>query len=171
MKKVLLSLFLGILAFAVIGTTIYASEEGTGNLVVHFQSWEADYEGLGSHGWGGAEGKPYDGEDDFGVYFEYDDIALGGGDIGFIAVYWEDGGPNWDRKLTGDVLIDSGVLVEGETVHVYVFEGAATTDDDPGYYVADNDMPNMLLVYYDPSGAYEEELGVHAWNWQDYGSE
>ncbi len=171
MKKVLVALFLGIFAFIAIGISSYAVEAGTGNLVVHFQAWEGDYEGLGSHAWGGpAAGKLHDGVDDFGVYYEFNDIPVGT-EVGFIAVYWEGEGPNWDRKLTGDIFIDPSAVVEGETTHVYVFEGAATTDDDPGHYIARNDAPNMLTVYYDPSGAYEEELGVHAWGWEGYGSE
>ncbi len=175
MKKVLLAFFLVLSVAALFG--VKASAAGTGNLVVHFQAWDGNYEGLGSWAWGStAAGKEADGTDDFGAYWNYNDIAVGT-EVGFIAVFWENGGPNWDRKLTGDVNIPADTIIEGETVHVYVFEGAATVKTegvitDPQSFVASNDHYNMLLVYYDPSGSYEENIGVHAWNgWVDVPAE
>ena len=170
MKKIFLAFVLIFSVFALFGVDSLAA--GTGNLVVHFQSWDGDYEGLGSHAWGDtAAGRLYDGTDSFGVYYEFNEIAVGT-EVGFIAVYWKDGGPDWNNpgaKLTEDVNIAADTIIEGETVHVYVFEGAKTgkTDGvitDPQYFVASNDHYNMLLTYYDPSGSYEENLGVHAWN-------
>ena len=167
MKKVLLALLL-VAAFGLFGVRAFAEGEGTGNLVVHFKAWNEDYTELGSHAWGGpAAGKVYDGLDDFGAYWEYNDIPVGTS-VGFIAVKWPGGaGPNWDAKLTGDVNIDASAIVEGETTHVYVFEGAATSADHPGHYIAQPDKINMLVIYYDSTGSYEEKLGVHAWGWVD----
>lgn len=167
MKKVFLALFLVLSVAALFG--VKASAAGTGNLVVHFQAWDGNYENLGSWAWGStAAGKRADGTDDFGAYYEFNDVAVGT-EVGFIAVYWEGDGPDWNRKLTGDVNIPADTIIENETVHVYVFEGAATVKTegvitDPQSFVASNDHYNMLLVYFDPSGSYEETLGVHAWN-------
>jgi hypothetical protein len=171
MKKALLALILGAVAIVSFGVMSYAIADDTGNLVVHFQAWDGDYENLGSHAWGGpAAGKLADGTDAFGAYWEYNDIPVGTS-VGFIAVYWVGEGPDWNAKLTGDIFIDESAVVAGETTHVYVFEGAATTDDDPGHYIASHDYANMLVVYYDPSNSYEENLGVHAWGWNDVPSE
>jgi len=167
MKKVLLVLLL-VAAFGLFGVRAFAEGEGTGNVVIHFKAWDEDYTELGSWAWGGpAAGKVYDGLDDFGAYWEYNDIPIDV-ELGFIAVVWPGGaGPNWDAKLTGDVKIAPNSIVEGETTHIYVFEGAVTSDDHPGYYIAQPDKLNMLVIYYDSTGAYEEKLGVHAWGWVD----
>jgi len=171
MKKSLSVFFL--IAFTVIiGFTVNADEVDTGNLVVHYHAWDGDYTNLGSHAWGdvAAPQETPDGTDDFGVYFEYDGVALGT-EVGFIAVDWENGAQNWDAKKTQNVHIDKSVLVKDETVHVYVFEGADSPSgtDSPQYLVAKHDEYNMLLTYFDPSGSYEEKLGVHAWNgWSGY---
>ena len=102
MKKVLLALILVASALTFIGFKVNAA--GTGNLVVHFQSWDGNYDTLGSWAWGGpAAGKLKDGVDDFGAYWNYNDIPLGTS-VGFIAVEWPDGnGPDWNQKLTGDI--------------------------------------------------------------------
>ena len=165
MKKVLLVLLL-VISFGFFGIQLMAEDAETGNLVIHFKAWDEDYTELGSWAWGGpAAGKVYDGIDDFGAYWEYNDIPVGTS-VGFIAVMWPGGaGPNWDQKLTGDVNIDASAVVAGETTHVYVFEGAATSAENPGHYIAKHDKKNLLVVYYDPAGAYEENVGVHAWGW------
>jgi hypothetical protein len=173
MKKVILAFFLILSVVALFG--VKASAAGTGNLVVHFHAWDNDYTDLGSHAWGPAdfEGKIADGVDDFGAYYEFLDVAINTR-IGFIAVTYVDGKLDWSNssttKLTGDVFIPEDTIIEGETVHVYIFEGAESVvnDDDDvitdsQVFVASNDHYNMLLTYYDPSGSYEENLGVHAW--------
>ncbi len=167
MKKVLLVLLL-VAAFGLFGVRAFAEGEGTGNLVIHFKAWDENYTELGSWAWGGpAAGKVYDGLDDFGAYWEYNDIPVGT-EVGFIAVIWPGGaGPNWDAKLTGDVKIDPSAIIEGQTTHVYVFEGAATNDNNPAHFIAQPDKLNMLVVYFDSTGSYEEKLGVHAWGWVD----
>ena len=174
MKKVFLALILMATALVFFGTRSYAA--GTGNLVVHFKAWDDDYEDLGSHAWGDtAAGRLKDGVDDFGAYFNFNNVAVGTS-VGFIAVDWVGAGPDWDGlqtrgKLTGDVNIDASAIVEDQTTHVYVFQGAATSTGNPGHFIAKNDAFNMLVVYYDPSGAYEENLGVHSWGWQGTGPE
>ena len=76
MKKVLLAFFLVLSVAALFG--VKASAAGTGNLVVHFQAWDGNYEGLGSWAWGRtAAGKEADGTDAFGAYWNYNDIAVG----------------------------------------------------------------------------------------------
>ncbi|MDO9628837.1 MAG: pullulanase-associated domain-containing protein, partial [Acholeplasmataceae bacterium] len=137
MKKVFLALILLATAFVFFGTRSYAA--GTGNLVVHFKAWDGNYDDLGSHAWGStAVGKLKSGVDDFGAYFEFNDVAVGTS-VGFIAVNWiGTTGPNWDEKLTGDVNIDASAIVENQTTHVYVFQGAATSADNPGHFIAKN---------------------------------
>lgn len=162
MKKVLTALVLFVTAFTLFGLKTQAA--GTGNLVVHFKAWDVnfDYSELGSHGWNGTSGKVKDGVDSFGAYWNFDNIAIPDTpvDMGFIAVQWPGGaGPNWDAKLTGDVMIPTSVLQDGKTTHVYVFQGAAGAQ----YYAADPDKVNVLVVYYDPANAYEETIGVHHW--------
>lgn len=164
MKKVLTALVLFVTAFALFGLKTQAA--GTGNLVIHFKAWDKafDYSTLGSWGWNGIAGKVKDGTDDFGAYWTYNDIAIPdvANEIGFIAVQWPGGaGPDWNAKLTGDVMISSNVLKDGKTVHVYVFQGAAGAQ----YFAADPDKYNVLALYYDPANAYSEDLGIHGWGW------
>lgn len=161
MKKVLTALVLFVTAFALFGLKTQAA--GTGNLVVHFKAWDVnyDYSTLGSWGWNGTSGKVKDGVDSFGAYWNFDNIAIPDEpvDMGFIAVEWPGGaGPNWDKKLTGDVMISTSVLQDGKTTHVYVFQGT-----NAQAFAADPDKVNVLVVYYDPANAYEETIGVHHW--------
>jgi hypothetical protein len=171
MKKVLSVFFLAVMTFLV-GISVNAAGAGTGDLVVHFHAWDNDYTNLGSHGWGDTVSpkETFDGTDDFGVYFSFSDVAVGT-EVGFIAVDWANGAQDWNAKHTGDVLLNASVIVENEETHVYVFEGASSPSgsDEPQYLLADPLQYNMMLVYYDPSGSYEETLGVHAWNgWSGY---
>lgn len=124
------------------------------------------------------------GKDDFGIYFTYrfqaDEEA---GDLGFIPVMatsWNEDGtinPNWAGKLTSghnndspDVTIPVKDMLAGDEKHIYVFEGSkgATADEEKGevpYLVADPELINLLVVFFDPSGKYHEDLGVHSWGW------
>ncbi len=170
MKKVLLVFFIAVSALMLFATTSFAA--GTGNVVVHFHAWDDDYSDLGNWGWSGLTSKAtYDGLDDFGAYFEFNDVPIDGASpMGFVAVKYVGASPDWDNgKLTNDVRIDSSVVIENETVHIYVFQGASSTEAEPGaYYAASNEYYNMLLVYFDPTDSYEETLGVHAWGgWVD----
>ena len=170
MKKVLTALIMFVAAISVFGLKTNAA--GTGNLVIHYHAWDGDYTELGSWAWGGpAAGKVYTGLDDFGAYWEYNDIPLAT-EVGFIAVDWPGGaGPNWDAKHTGDIFISPDAIIEGKTTHVYVFEGAATVKEgdvvvDRQNFVANPDQHNVMVVYYDPANAYAEELGIHGWGWE-----
>ena len=93
-----------------------------------------------------------------------------------MAEQWNDDGTivqNWDAKLTPeDVRIPVKDMAAGEEKHVYVFEGSRgeTADEEKGevpYLVADPEMVNMLLVFFDPEGKYHEDLGVHSWGWAE----
>ena len=166
MKKGLLALLL--VAVSALTFGISALGAGTGNMVIHFQNWSGDYENLGNWTWApGLSGKVHDGVDDFGAYWQYNDIPVGT-EVPFIGVYWtgttSSDGPDWNRKLTDDVFIPSSAIVEDETVHVYIFEGKFG-NGNAKVFVSDPTTHNVLAVYYDPAGAYEEGLGIHGWGW------
>lgn len=161
MKKVLLALIFVAALAGLLGTSLFAADATHGDLVVHFKAWDENYTDLGSWAWGDtAAGKRADGVDDFGAYWNYNNIAVGT-EVGFIAVYWVGDGPNWDAKLTGDVNLGAEVIVADTTTHVYVFQGASGAQ----YTLASPDHANLLVVYYDPAGTYEETLGLHHWGW------
>lgn len=154
--------------FAAIFITAFSSTANTNTtLVIHYQNWSGEYEGLGAHGWGGAEEREaYTGEDEFGVYYEFENVP-NNVELGFIAVSWNGDAGIWENavKQTEDVLINTSKLEAGKVNHAYVFEGADSKNNDgAGMYLAKSDEFNMLLVYADPAGTYEENLGVHAWN-------
>jgi hypothetical protein len=172
MKKVLLALLLVATSFLAFGQSLFAADEETGNLVVHFKAWNGNYDTLGSWAWGGpAAGKLKDGVDDFGAYWNYNNIPVGTS-VGFIAVEWPSGeGPDWGQKLTGDVNIAASAIVANKTTHVYVFQGAETKPDNPAHFIGMPDTTNLLVVYYDPTNNYEENLGIHFWGWEAAGPE
>ncbi len=186
MKKIVLSLL--VLATILVSLPqLFAAPGDKGNVVVHFKAWDEDYTDLGSWGWGHnnwTSKATFDGEDEFGVYFEFNDLDEVAGSntetYGFIAVPGVDLANNnadWNAKKTSDILIPKTIVKGGETVHVYVFQGdpsdnGKSTEENPRYFVADNANYNMLLVYFDPSGAYEENLGVHNWDgWTESATE
>jgi hypothetical protein len=167
MKKGLLALLL--VAVTAFTFSVTALGAGTGNLVVHFQSLDGEYDNLGNWTWGPLDGKTKlrDGVDSFGAYWTYDDVAVGV-EIPFIAVDYAGASPDWDGattrgKLTDDIMIPATALVEDKTVHVYIFQGKFGNGNHI-VFVTNPDAYNMLLVYYDPTGNYEENLGVHAWS-------
>jgi hypothetical protein len=167
MKKGLLALLL--VAVTAFTFSVTALGAGTGNLVIHFQSLDGEYENLGNWTWGPLDEKAklHDDVDSFGAYWTYDDVPLGV-EIPFIAVDYAGGSPDWDAattrgKLTDNVQIPANALVEDKTVHVYIFQGKFGNDNQK-VFVTNPDAYNMLLVYYDPTGNYEENLGIHAFN-------
>ncbi len=167
MKKVLTALVLFISALAIFGLKTNAA--GTGNLVIHFKAWDTayDYSVMGSHFWGtGSVGSPKlrDGVDSFGAYWEYNDIPVGA-EVNFIAVEWKEGAQDWTRKFTNDVKFGTNIVAEGKTTHIYVFQGAETKDDNLGFFVANPDQQNVMVIYYDPANSYSEDLGIHGWGW------
>ncbi len=177
MKKIVLALL--VLATVLVSLPqLFAAPGDLGNVVVHFKKWDSDYTDLGSHGWGEAgkwEAKAtHDGLDEFGAKFVFNDlpeVAPENTDtFGFIAVKRPGGGePDWNNgKYTGDIFIPKTIVKGGQTVHVYVVQGNANSSaSDPRYFVADPAKYNMLLVYFDPSGSYEEKLGIHHWSGWD----
>jgi hypothetical protein len=162
MKKGLLALLL--VAVSALTFGISALGAGTGNLVIHFQSWSGEYDDLGNHTWApGLSPRVRDGVDSFGAYWQYNNIPVGT-EVPFIAVYWANGGQDWSRKLTDDVFIPASAIVENKTVHVYIFEGMLG-NGNAKVFVSDPNRHNVLALYYDPAGAYEENLGIHGWGW------
>ena len=167
--------------------------EGEATVVVHFHRWDGDYQDVAAHTWNrnavevDVKGTPTrvtnagvlpTGSDEFGLYFKYfftpDEDHPG---VGFIPVVASSTDPDagtavedWNKKLTGtggpDVMIDVKDMKAGEVRHVYVFEGTPGLNAQEGevaYLVADPELVNMLLVYYDPNNAYEENLGIYNW--------
>ncbi len=162
MKKGLLALLLVAVSALTFGISAFGA--GTGNLVIHFQAWSGEYDDLGNHTWApGLSPRVRDGVDAFGAYWEYNDVPVGT-EVPFIAVYWAGGSQDWSRKLTDDVFIPASAIQEDKTVHVYIFEGMLG-NGNAEVFVADPDTHNILAVYYDPAGAYEETLGIHGWGW------
>ncbi len=166
MKKVLLALIFVAALVGLLGTSSLAADATHGDLVIHFKAWNEDYTDLGSHVWGDASMTPKlaDGIDSFGAYWNYNDVPAGVA-VNFIAVYWANGSQDWNRKLTGDVNFGTELIVANETTNVYVFEGASGAQ----YVMADPAAANLIVVYYDPSGNYEDNLGLHYWNWDQTG--
>lgn len=172
MKKGLLALLLVAVTAITLGVTAFGA--GTGNLVIHFQSLDGEYDNLGNWTWGPLDGrtKLRDGVDSFGAYWTYDDVAVGTA-IPFIGVDYVGGSPDWDGattrgKLTDDIMIPADTLVENKTVHVYIFQGKFGNGNHI-VFASDPDAYNMLLVYYDPTGNYEDTLGIHAWSgWTNF---
>lgn len=150
------------------GETIDPATRST--VVVHYAQFSYDYSSVGFHTWGIGKSDthagfpaPKDGVDEFGAYWEIT-LDTGAADkIGLIALKKEVGtDAQWANKsYNGDIFIDTTCLtVKGgqyEKIDVYYFEGADKA------YVAYPDMVNILVGYYDASGAYEEHLGMHLW--------
>lgn len=187
MKKILTVLAV-ILSSAFMLSSVSAAEEVTGNVVVHFQKWDGDYTNVGINSWGidnssglsGAQGPTALGDktktDDFGVYWEFNDVTTNGeGTFGLQVVLFNNVGqenesPDWDSGKVANHEIANSIIQDGKTTHVYLFEGSNTrtnNEADPNgrieYLVADPDKNGIILVYFDPSGAYEENLGMHTW--------
>lgn len=173
MKKILLAVL--ITATAIFGLQlIQADEVETGTVVFHFKSWNDVYEDdegnkIGVHAWGGTISPMAEpsGQDDFGIYFEWKDVEVGT-TPGFIAVYqaapsgdWQD----WGRKQTGNV--EPGDIVRaGVTTHVYAFEDTPNGKIDGGKtssLVTYSDVFSTIVVYFDSTNGYEDELGIYGW--------
>ena len=78
MKKVLLA-FIVLVSAVVFSANFVKADDATGKLVVHFQKWDNDYEGLGAHGMALAQSANIH-PDEFGAVFEYD-VVPGEGEI------------------------------------------------------------------------------------------
>lgn len=197
MKRILSFITLLLLTAALGGLIVKAAlpepAEGEATVVVHFHKWDGNYENVGGHTWGGKVlvkvGEEYllkdsgvqpTGSDDFGIYFTYRFTAgATAADLGFIPVMaseWKEDGTivqNWDAKLSAaDVIIPVKEYAAGSTHHIYVFEGskglnAKAEEGEVPYLIANPDMVNLLVLFYDPNNNYHENLGVHSWSWSE----
>ncbi len=186
----LLTTFLGGL---VVKAVLPAPKSGEATVVVHFHKWDENYENVGGHAWNGkvlvevdgayqelGDGVQPTGRDEFGIYFTYRfQAGATAPDLGFIPVMasdWKADGTivqDWNNKLTSggaNVEIKVTDFAAGSTHHVYVFEGskgvnAKVDEGEVPYFIADPEMVNLLVVFYDPNNNYHENLGVHSWNW------
>lgn len=157
---------------------------GLKKLTVHFHAWDAeDYASMGAWNWstgtgGSAAPMAVNSIDDFGAVFEYCINPTDAGDlVGFLPLNnW--GGPEtgwvWDdnAKMTGDqgdILIDVTTLknTAATSMEVYVFQGAGGKGSDEmkqrGVYEVNPTKKNIIIGYFDPANAYEENLGIHPW--------
>ncbi len=192
MKKVLLALLLVATSFLAFGQGLFAADEETGNLVVHFVKWDGDYSevGLNSWGHGSMPGMKNPDEiewstDDFGIYFTVTGLPVGGsGTVGVQFVGFDNSGtesepvwsPNWNNKKYANHEIPFTDIIAGKTVHVYFFEGGhsrelSSEERRAEYLISNPDEFNLLVMYYDTTGNYEENLGIHFWNWKQAGPE
>ena len=181
MKKVLAVLVVLATALGFFGLKTNAA--GTGNLVVHFQKWDGDYSLVGINSWGDEAmpglKKPSESgakTDDFGIYFEFMNLTVSEtGTIGFQAVVFDDGtNPNWNKKLA-NVEIPKTEIVDGKTKHVYMFEGGVSRETEDKNFAfpiyAPVDKESVIVLYYDSTGNYEENLGFHNWGWETNAAE
>lgn len=156
---------------------------GLKKLTVHFHAWDAeDYATIGAWNWstgtgGSSAPMALSSVDDFGAVFEYCINPTDAGDtVGFLPLNnW--GGPEtgwvWDdnAKMTGnrgDILIDISTLKDTEAteMEVYAFQGAGGNTDGTkqlGVFEVDPTKKNIVIGYYDPANAYEENIGIHPW--------
>ncbi len=183
MKKIILSL-LFTAAFIFTIPMLFADPGQAGTVVVHYKAWDSNYDNLhawvwGSNEWGNNIWKPRDAQlDDFGAVFTFSNVIeveqTDESTFGFIAALGEPEGTtiDWDyvngngSKKTNDVNIPKNIIKAGQTIHVYVFEGADKNNGQSAF-VADPTKHNMLLTYFDPSGSYEANLGIHHWSGWD----
>jgi hypothetical protein len=186
MKKVLLALILVATSFFAFGQGLFAADEESGDLVVHFIKWDGDYSEVGLNSWGHANmpGLKNPDEivwdtDDFGVYFTVENLPAGiDGTVGVQFVGFNNSGtdeepvwsPDWNNKKYANHEIPFTEVIANETVHIYFFEGGASRElsdesKTAEYIVSDPETMNMLVVYYNPTGKYEENLGIYYWDW------
>lgn len=151
-------------------TSLPALKEGmVGRVVLHYQAWNGDYTGVGVWSWntgtGAKAGLPSIGVDSFGAVVDIQVAADCADSIGFIPMKsgvvaeTNDWDSNFVKSFDGDLSVDV-TSIKNKTlteIHVYYFEGGSKG------FVAKADEANVLVVYYDLEGKYEENLGVHAW--------
>ena len=144
-------------------------EGAKGRVVVHYQNWNGDYTGTGAWVWStGKDGAiAHCGVDSFGAVIDLP-ILSDNKEIGLIAMNANTTpGSDWcwsdSDKASGDIKIDITAIQEGtvEEMHVYVFQADAGNSN---YFIADPAKVNVLVVYYDCTGNYEANLGLHSWD-------
>ncbi|HOH17897.1 MAG TPA: pullulanase-associated domain-containing protein [Bacilli bacterium] len=180
MKKNLIVLFVSILAlltlFFTIDTKINAAEPtAAGKVVFHYQLWDGDYSSSGLWTWGTGTGGTSSAvtstvTDAFGGVYEINVMSDADDEIGLIPLRKDITlDSRWDSRETPDgyhIKFNVTALKNGTVneLHVYYFQGGYQT-----YYLADPAKVNVIVLYYDPSGTYEDNLGVHAWNgWENF---
>jgi hypothetical protein len=177
MKKILVVLFLAVvttftLCFA---TTEVLAEDVTevGKVVFHYQLWNNDYSSAGLWTWNNGTGGTSapvksDVTDDFGAVYEITVMSDASDKIGIIPLRKEiDSEKRWDYRETPDgyqIDFDVTALKNGTTnrIDVYYFQGGYRT-----VHVIDPAKVNVLVAYYDPTGVYGENLGLHTWDGWD----
>jgi len=145
-----------------------------GKVIVHYKKWDGDYSSAGLWTWNtgaGGSNAPITSSvtDDFGAVYEITVASNAADTIGFIALSQEIGNDNrWNHKDSGggsDMSIDVTSIKDGSVseLHVYFFTG--------GYELIyiNPDKINVITLYYDPTGGYEENLGIHNWGGWDQG--
>ncbi|MDD3106959.1 MAG: pullulanase-associated domain-containing protein [Bacilli bacterium] len=164
----LLLAFLGLFTITLLSSQKVKAAEPLGKIVFHYQLWDGDYSSAGLWCWGTGDGGASapvtsDVTDSFGAVYE---VAIGTGakDVGIIALRKDITlDSRWNYRETPDgenFTIDVTPIIDGDVteMHVYYFQGGYQT-----YFVTDNSKVNILLAYYDPTGGYEANLGLHSW--------
>lgn len=180
MKKSFILFFLSILTMVFLGfglgeTVRAADEEVTlkGKVVVHYMNWETEPKEVGIHVWdngsGAQETSPYlanEEQDDFGYVMEVNVMSDAKDKIGIIVIKDKVLTDPWNYKDSGDMFVDVTSIKDGTTdrIDVYYFSGGS-----PNYFIANPEKANVFGLYYDPTGTYEDKLGVHAWGFDDLG--
>jgi len=169
-KKIglLLLAFLGLFTITLLASPKVKAAEPLGKIVFHYQLWDGDYSSAGLWCWntgeGGAEAPVTSNvTDSFGAVY---DVAIGTGakDVGIIALRKDITlDSRWNYRETPDgehFTVDVTPITSGEVteMHIYYFQGGYQT-----YFVTDKTKVNILLAYYDPTGGYEANLGIHSW--------
>ncbi len=146
-----------------------------GKVVFHYQKWDGNYTGVGLWTWGSgtdgsANGVAMTGVDDFGSVMEIMVDEDAADTIGIIPIGADIGADTrWNYRETPDgqqinfdvTAIKAGTVTE---IHAYYFQGGLQQ-----VFVADPAKANILTLYYDKTGTYEANLGVHAWGgWENF---
>lgn len=181
MKKlfnVFLFLCVATFAFAMTTTKVHADGEAgdageviKSTLTIHYASMTKNYDDAGLHAWdfGGSETKTFPcaftETDEFGAKMTLTIDSKAADTIGLIplnkgmsdSTQWNNKGSKdgVDIKFSTKLLSAKGGKYD--SLDVYMFYGASN------YVIAYPDRGNIMVGYYDPSGAYEEHLGLHVW--------
>ena len=151
-------------------TNVNAAGE-TSTVTIHFAHPAQDYSDGGMHTWNIGNSDTahaswphkWDGTDEFGAYLTITIDSSAQDTIGYIALVQGMGnGTQWDHKSYGsDIMIDVTSLKAkgGQYDHIDVYNFYGQED----LFYAYPDQANILVAYYDASGAYEETLGMHTW--------
>ena len=175
MKKlfnVFLFLCVAAFAFAMTATEVHAEGETvTSTLTIHYAKQDLDYEHSGLHSWGFGnsdthKGWPvvWDETDEFGGKLTLTIDSAASEQIGLIALKTLPVPGGWNgnvKSVEHDLFFPTSLLTAKggayEHLDIYMINGGEN------YVIAYPDRVNIMVGYYDPSGAYEEHLGVHIW--------